>query len=140
MARPSRVRQQILPEALRSLLDPLDVLFEVKQDGKPVVAATGLGDFEIPRGLAFPPGVHTAHLQVQRVSPGGTIDAVPVPLNACPLVTLTRDKVLLDLTRDPLNDGTLCGAEGRLPFILCRPARVTLKVGGETLKARYTSV
>ncbi|HEY2944840.1 MAG TPA: DUF6531 domain-containing protein, partial [Vicinamibacteria bacterium] len=130
VARPSRVQPQILPEAFRALLDPLDVLFEVKQDGRPVVAATGLGDFQIPRGLAFPPGVHSAHLQVQRASPEGPIDAVPVPLDACSLVTRVPDKVFLNLTRDPLNDGTLCGEEGKLPFVLCRPARVTLKVDG----------
>jgi len=136
VARVSRVRQRILPEPFRRLLDPLDVLFQVKQDGRPVVAATGLGDFEIPRGLTFPPGVHTAHLQVQRVSPGGTIDAVPVPLNACRLVTLVRDKVFLNLTRDPLNEGTLCGEEGKLPFVLCRPALVTLKVDGVSVVDR----
>jgi len=130
VVRPSRVQQEILPEAFRSLLAPLDVLFEVKQDDKPVVAATGLDDFEIPKGLAFPPGVHTAHVQVLRASPQDVaIAAVPFPLEACFLAAGVPDRVFLKLTRDPLNE-TLCGEEGKLPFVLCRPANVTLRVDG----------
>jgi RHS repeat-associated protein len=130
VVRPSRVQQQILPEEFRSLLAPLDVLFEVKQDDQSVVAATGLDDFVIPKGLAFPPGVHTAHVQVLRASPQDVaIAAVPFPLEACFLVGGVPDRVFLNLTRDPLNE-TLCGEEGKLPFLLCRPAKVTLKVDG----------
>jgi RHS repeat-associated protein len=130
VVRPSRVQQQILPEEFRSLLAPLDVLFEVKQDDQSIVAATGLDDFEIPKGLAFPPGVHTAHVQVLRASRQDVaIAAVPFPLEACFLVGGVPDRVFLNLTRDPLNE-TLCGEEGQLPFLLCRPAKVTLKVDG----------
>src|SRR5207245_1219688 len=70
VSRKSEVAHRILPDDFRQLLEPTQVLFEVKRDADTVVAATGnsADPFVIPSGLPLPAGGLTASLSVLGVT------------------------------------------------------------------------
>jgi RHS repeat-associated protein len=137
VSRESRVQHRLLPAEWEQLLDGREVFFEVKRDGTPVASVAGTQEaFRIPQGFPFPPAVHTAHLSVlgTTLAAEGRIESPPFAIPVCNVLDLIRDQVTMDLTRDPLN-GTTCGEDEFLVFVLCREADVTLKVDGQVLSA-----
>ena len=133
----SVVAHEIAPAEYGPLLGPNDVRFEVRaaSDGRAVLAA--LGDsrtrFQIPAGLALPPGSYTGRISLRGVQGDGTdLHSPDYDLPACSLLELRTRQVEIPLTLDPLN-GNSCGSSRPIVFSLCRAARVTLTVRGAVL-------
>jgi hypothetical protein len=96
------------------------------------VSATGASAdaFKIPAGLPLPGGGYTAQLSVLDLSQSGaSITSEPFPVPTCNLLNLFTQELELRVTRDPLN-GTTCGEQRPINFMVCRDAVVTLTVDG----------
>ena len=136
----SDVSALVEPEAYRALLASEDVLFELRRDGVPVLAANGVsGSYQVPVGLPFPANLHEAQLSVVGVSqaPQGyqVVVSEPLPLPRCALLDLATPFVSIPLAVDVVN-GIQCGNEGLLKFTLCEASRVTLRVEGQVFEGK----
>jgi len=60
---------------------------------------------------------------------GGSITSEPFPVPTCNLLDLKTTKLILNVTRDPVN-GTTCGEEKAIEFVLCRDAVITFTLDG----------
>ena len=136
MSHASTVTARVEPEAYRNLLTAQDVLFEVRRDGAPVLAANGAtGSFVVPVGLPFPDDLHDAVVSVVGVSLVETgpayqdVSSPPLELPRCALVDLETPYVSIPMLVDFVN-ATSCAQDGLLKFRLCEAARVTLRVEG----------
>jgi RHS repeat-associated protein len=137
-AKTCEVGHRIEPDAYRQLLEPTQVLFELRRDGQTILQANGADSsgFVIPQGLPVPPARYTAHLALLNVTKGDSqiVARPPLEVPVCNLLQLETPRVTLAFTNDPLNE-TTCGHPSEIRFGLCRDAVVTLTLSGVPLTA-----
>jgi RHS repeat-associated protein len=132
----SVVSGDVAPVALGDLLDTRRASTELRQGNKVFQAEHAVG-MRIAEGSLLPVGEYAAVASIGGVTPDGqpmVSDPLPVVASlSCDLLTTPTRNLTVSTTHNPWT-GTQCDNGDTLRFTLCEDAKVTLTIGGRTVR------
>ena len=136
---PSVAKYEVLPPEFAAKLDSTEIRFDLLRNGDIAFASFHPTEAVIQAGTRLEEDRYEARLVVVGVGyEGKDIQSEPTTLqddlDACSLLTLKTRQVDLSIVADP-EGGDSCATGATIVFRLCRPGRVTVRVGGSILTA-----